>query len=323
MPLVALPILFGVSNLGAAAIGAGAVLVLVLVVGFFFFFEPLAPRFALGEVSPPSRPVTRGVLVCDWVDVAYLQTVAKQKHVAPEPIRSERGRADAVQTSLAGGIGRALRTALRTENRTDERDYFEHIQDANALLVEVLRALSEEGRLQQDIDQVFGNPVLVGDTLDEMIRAAKNVPGLEAARQAVQTLQATAAKQTKIDHWRYLAQQSRFALVESTWEVTDIGTPDPGEEQELMLRLTKLTQAPLQGGMFHGNPPEVLTTIDMPDEFGLFVRLAKKHLTDQGRARLIDGSSLQAGVFGTTGQFDEAAEELWLTPIAVFARVES
>jgi hypothetical protein len=267
------------------------------------------------------RPVTRGTVLCDWVDLTVLTSIAKQKAVDPEPVRTERGEG----TTTSGAIDakpKGIGGRFSRERRQDVKEYYEIPQDPNALLVKVLGKLSEDGRLADDLDEAWGTAALTGDTLDEMIRTAKQTPELEAAREAILTLQGNAAKERVLEGWRHTAQEPKFALVESTWRVHEVDLL--GGPPEMWLSLNKLRQREYNPDPYHGNRPETPTLIDVPDGMALVVRFDASKLTDQGKGRVVDGSrELRAGVFGITSNFDEEHGNLWMTPIAIFARIES
>ncbi|HEY4098089.1 MAG TPA: hypothetical protein VGM33_21380 [Baekduia sp.] len=263
------------------------------------------------------RPVTRGTVICDWVDLPVLTSIARQKSVAPEPVRVERGEGTTTSGSLDArpkGIG----ARIGRERRDDVKEFYELTQDPNALLVKVLGKIADDGHLADDLDESFGAVAFSGDTLDEMIRAAKQSPELEAARQAIRTLQETATQERILDRWRFIAQEPKFALVESTWRVDRVG------DDVYWMALTKLRQGEYPPGPGYGNPPEVPTLVDIPGDMALVAKFDPAKLTDSGKGRLVNGSrDVRAAVFGMTANLDEEHNNLWITPIAVFARIES
>jgi hypothetical protein len=273
-----------------------------------------------GEYGTHRRPVTRGTVLCDWVDLTVLTSIAKQKAVDPEPVRAERGEG----TTTSGGVDakpKGIGARFSRERRNDVKEYYEIPQDPNALLVKVLGKLSEDERLVEDLDEAWGTTILTGETLDEMIRTAKQTVELEAARNAILTLQGNAAKERVLDGWRHTTQEPKFVLVESTWRVHEV---DKSVGKQTWISLAKLRQAEHSPDQYYGNRPEVPTLIDMPDGIGLVVGFDVSKLTDQGKGRLVSGNhNLRAGVFGMTATFNENLGHLSVTPIAIFTRIES
>jgi hypothetical protein len=255
------------------------------------------------------------------VDLTVLTSVAKQKAVDPEPVRAERGEG----TTTSGGVDakpKGIGARFSRERRNDVKEYYEIPQDPNALLVKVLGKLSEDGRLVEDLDEAWGTTILTGDTLDEMIRTAKQTVELEAARNAILTLQSNAAKERVLDGWRQTTQEPKFVLVESIWRVQELALPEG--EKATWISLAKLRQAEYTSDQYYGNRPEVPTLIDMPDGIALVVGFDASKRTDQGKGRLVTGNhNLRAGVFGMTATFNEELGHLSVTPIAIFTRIES
>lgn len=257
----------------------------------------------------------RGTLLCDWVDDELLRTVARQQGVPLEPTRIERGEGSVSsfggQASPPGGF----LARFGKERRSDHRAYYDVSQDSNALLRDVLKALIEKGSLTVELDALYaaGIPFGFDDRyLDEFIRTAKGAPELDEARNALRALADSHAREGLSARWRSFAEDLRFTLVDSAWEVS--GTGDA-----LSLRLAKVrrfdTSATPAGGRYD--------TVETPPGLNMTLALDRSFLTTQGRARLIPGSQVKAAAFATIGAFDEAANELRLSPVAVFARIES
>ena len=60
--------------------------------------------------------------------------------------------------------------------------------------------------------------------------------------------------------------------------------------------------------------------IDIPPNLSMRIPLSNSELTEQGKARFSDPHPVKAGVLGLTTRFTDHC--LWITPIAVFARIE-
>lgn len=280
------------------------------------------------ELYGGPAPVTRGVLICDWVDTAVLSTVAQQKNVEPQPVRTEHGRTTMGSTS--GQIGpRALRGKLGRDRQQEQRSYFEFEQDPNALLVEVLRKLKREHALEMDLDVVASPNPLSEEMLDNMLTIARERPELEAARDALRTFRDNSMREAKVEEFKRAASETKFVLIESEWRVTD-----ENGDREFWLSLTKLRPPAYYDGTgspdnamgryeYEGRARSNMEPVPMPDDLNLSVRLPADKFTDQGRGRLTDKSVVKAGVFGTTAQFTPSYSRLFITPIAVFARIES
>jgi hypothetical protein len=322
--LPSLPLAFDPAGIGDTLTGA-VLVVLAVLLGFvvLLIWTWVTEQRSGRDYNDPGgydhiRPVTRGVLICDWVDMTVLTTVAKQKEIAPEPVRRERGEGRTTSRGVHLGA-RRIAGRFGRERRQEVTEVYELAQDPNALLVKVLGKLSEDGLLQTDLEETIGSGVFSGETLDEMIRAAKDTPELEAAREAVLQLQANSARAHLLERWRYRAQSPRFALVESVWRATAM----PGTDAEILLQLSKLREHEYAPGPRYGNPPEVATAVDMPPRLAMRATIATERLTEQGESRLESGTEIRAGIFCTTASVDEAQGSFTLIPIAVFHRVES
>jgi hypothetical protein len=262
------------------------------------------------------RGITRGILICDWVDVDVLTSVAKQKKVDPDPDRLERG--SQVTTSGHAEAGRGpLRGKLSRERKRDERSYYDQARDPNGLLIRVLASLTDwssidGSSIDDDLDVVWG-PTLLGDeALDEVVRAVRDKEELESARDAVRALQSAAVGQRVGEAWKMRAEKPRLVLVESEWTVRRTTVPSESAEQRqesYHLQLAHLRQR------VDSYPPDAFEygegayqQIAMPADLGMTVRLPFAHLTDPGRGRLRDMDAITAGVFGTTAASSQVQE---------------
>lgn len=263
------------------------------------------------------RHITRGVIICDWVDAGVLASVAKQKGIEPDPDRLERGDATISSSGVEGGRS-IFKGRVGRERRRDERGFYEVARDPNALLARVFAKVHREG-IDTDIDSVGGSPVLGEEMLNEIVQAARGEPEVEAARHAVRSLQVATLRQRVADAWRSESAQARFVLIESEWDIKELANADPANTgcPRYELRLRKLRQQPDYEMSRYG------ADVDMPEGLALVVGLTGEHVTEPGTSRLRDGAGLVAGVFGTTAQFDSDSGVLTVTPIAVFSRVES
>src|SRR4051794_16461631 len=93
--------------------------------------------------EPPRRPVTRGVLICDWVDLTVLTSIAQQRGLDPDPVRRERGEAAQRSRDLEGG-SRFLKGRVGRHSKSDQREFYELSEDPNAVLVKVLGELDAD-----------------------------------------------------------------------------------------------------------------------------------------------------------------------------------
>jgi hypothetical protein len=311
--------LFGLSEFLTGALVAVAIVVgaIFLLIVWDEISWPWSRNYETDYLTHRRTRMTRGVLICDWVDTAVLTSIARQKKIELEPDRLERGEMTTTSGGLEGG-SKPARARFGRERKRDERAFYELTKDPNALLAKVLRKLYEDSVIDDDLDQVWGTGLLSGELLDNIIEVARDKPQMEAAREAVMALQASALRQRKVEEWRNRVGP-RFALIESEWSVTRFDG-DPGLFE---LRLRKLSQTidsyPMEAYEVGAAPVE---QVDMPDELAVVVQLQVDRLTDQGTARLSGAKTLNAGVLGTTARFDESAGVLSITPIAVFARIE-
>jgi hypothetical protein len=307
-------------TLTGAALGALGLMFLITVAFWTEFFTewPWTDHdYEAEALADRERHITRGVIICDWVDAGVLASVAKQKGIEPDPDRLERGDATTHSGGVEGGRG-IFKGRFNRERKRDERGFYELTKDPNALLVRVFSKVHQDG-IDSEIDSLSGAAVLGDEMLNEIVQAARGEPEIEAARDAVRALQAATLRQRVADSWGAQSTQARFVLIESEWDVKESPAADPaavgGPGYELRLR--KLRQLPDYETPRHGGD------VDMPEGLGLGLYLTGEHVTEPGKSRLRDGTRLVAGVFGTTAQFDAESGLLTITPIAVFSRVES
>lgn len=280
------------------------------------------------ELYEGAGPLMRGVLICDWVDVAVLSTVAQQKRVEPQPVRAEHGQR--TKGSGGGQVGpRSARAKIGREREQEQRSFYEFEQDPNALLVEVLRKLRREHALEMDLDMAAAPNPLSEEMLDSMLHIARERPEVEAARDALRVFRDNSMREAKVEEFKRAATETKFVLIESEWRVSD-----ENGEREFWLDLTRLRpsgvyydgphSAEYPHGCYDERPPSAMPKpLPMPEDLRLSVRLPVDKFTDQGRGRLTDRAIVKAGVFGTTATFSAGHSRLFITPIAVFARVES
>ena len=269
------------------------------------------------DTAPERRPVTRGVVICDWVDPKVLSSIAEQKGLGPDPVRLERAEESRRSRGITGGL-RLFAGRAEREAKSDLRAFYELTQDPNALLVRVLGKLDADGPLADDLDKITAAPLLDEAMLERLVQAARGTTEVDAARTAISRLQASWIIQQKTEQWSWIAQEPRFVLVENKWSVE---FPDDEDESEwFFLTLRQLSEATAPASPKTGTSPEFSAAVDMPENLGMHVRLPRANLTAQGRARLVDAGVVNAAVLGTTARFED--ESLWITPIAVFARVE-
>jgi hypothetical protein len=265
------------------------------------------------------RPVTRGVVICDWVDVEVLASIARQKGLAPEPVRVERGEELSRAHRLQGAF-KVLTGGFERGKKQETREFYEPIRDPNELLLRVVGLLDEQRALVDTLDELPTGGGFDPAMIDELVQAARSTVEREAAAATISQLQATMIERRKGDHWLWAAEEPRFVLLESEWWVEWPQTADADEAGWFYLNLSKLREPTLAPGPSSGNPPESPTLVGMPGDLGLHVRLSTGHLTPQGTARLRAGNTVKAGVFGTTASYEDG--DMWVTPVAVYSRVE-
>lgn len=317
-----LPLAWDPAGIGDTPTGfALGILTLVVGVPAFFLLETWwnERRHRRFRSESGHRLVTRGVLICDWVDSTVLTTVAKQRGVAAEPIRLERNEGGTVDIGVEA---RAKRLGGRwsKERRHEVTEFYDLPQDPNALLVKVLGKLRDDEALTVDLEEAWNDRLPFNDdNLDEVIRTAKDAPEMEAARTALRALRQNMETTSLLERWRHAAELSpRFVLVETEWHVRHVPSHEP---TTVDLSLAKLREREYPPDPYYGNPPETPTLIDLPPGVAMLVSLEAGRLTEQGRSRLKNGTIVKAGVLATTGVFDSEGS-FGLTPIAVFARVE-
>lgn len=308
-----------------AVVAGAALLWLVFTTDFFMKWPWQRDHYDADYKASRQRHITRGILICDWVDASVLGSVAKQKHVEPDPDRLERGSRVTTSRGLEGG--RRIRGRLSRERQRDERSYYEMSKDPNALLGRVMENLHGDSAIDDDLDIVWGTVLLGDDQLDDVVRAARDKPEIEAARDAVRALQSAAVRERVAQSWQSRADKPRFVLVESEWiveRVVDLRPAAAGDVEYYELRLSKLRQRiesyPTEAYDVHEGHFQQLP---MPSDLQMTARLPFDRLTEQGKGRVRDKVTIVAGIFGTTAGFKPESGTLTLTPIAVFARVET
>jgi hypothetical protein len=309
----------------------GVVLGVLGVVGLISFFLSDLPDRLFAAVGSDSdyyladrkRRITRGVLICDWVDGEVLATVAKQKEVEPDPDRLERGDVTTTGGGVAGGHG-LFRGRFNRERKRDQRSFYDLTKDPNALLGKVLRRLHDDEAIDDNLDVVWGSSLLGEEMLDDVVRVARDKPEVEAARNAVRALQSMAIQGRVAEGWKQRSGHPRFVLVESQWKVARVldTTRDAGHREYVELALLKLRQH-TDHATPYGGPDYRMQQIEMPEDLKLVVNLPLDRLTDPGKSRVRDGATIAAGVLGTAASFNPETDELTVTPIAVFARIET
>lgn len=273
---------------------------------------------------PDSPPVARGVLVCDWVDVELLASIARQKKVEPEPVRIEKGEA----RTHSGGVDAGpkwLRLKRRGGRQSDQRSFYEFANDPNAMLAAVLSALEREGGLYQELDvQPYAN-LLNSDVLNQVLAAAHDQPEAQTARDAIESIQQDAITLQKRNELQEVVKhERRFIFVESRWRVTDEGVHEAGDEFWLEL----VTLRPAANAAYYRRDDET-AAIPVPPALSIAVRVSADRLTPTGKHRISDGRVIEAGVLATIEQMARltlvgshpVTDRLFLTPVAVFARV--
>lgn len=178
--------------------------------------------------------------------------------------------------------------------------------------------MDSEDALLNDVDEVFGGEASVfsGENFDALIHAARDPQQIEAARAAVESLRSSAQRDAKLSHWAHGVEGVRFVSIENRWRVAR--GPDGW-----LLTLASLREPHYSPGIAYGNAPESPTFVAMPDGLLLTVRIHERNLTDQAHDRLIDGTIVRAGVFGRTGSLNRETGHMQVSPLAVYARVET
>ena len=315
MPPIAIEVLgIGPFWTGVLAAIVGVVLLIAAAIALVLISERLDESRWAGIGGGAFRPSpARGVVIIDWADPQVLATIAKQLQVQPEPVRLERGEAESTSTGVDSGTS-WLRGKLVRDRRHDQRAFYELTSDPNHLLQQVLQKLADDGALTDDLDVAAAQGgVLHGELLDNIIQVAQNKPELDAAREAVLAVQASALSEAQRYRWREWAKQNRFALVENAWRVELVvdATTEPAE-RSFELHLTRLHEA----SSYQGNG------LHLPDGLALVAQLGAGETTASGKARLQDGSLVRAGVLCTGASYDDDSSTLRVTPVVVFSRVE-
>jgi hypothetical protein len=232
-----------------------------------------------------------------------IRTIAQQKGIELAPKESERGRDVTNEGSAGAGKGPLF---ARFSKRTNEQEHkrFEHRQDYNVLLSEVLDVLDRGSELERNLSRKPEVPLNSTYVINELAGIAGQHSEAQTAREALSTLGSRLMAEQKRREFDAVADSNSFVLVEGAWRVT------PNEDTSLLC-LRQLTPGPQMYG------PEDTEVVPMPKGVALHVTVPHEGLSSHGRARLAS-TEQTAAVFGTAANLTNGT--LVVSPIAVFGR---
>lgn len=281
---------------GLVSLGAAFVAVTIGV-----YFRRVS-RVTVGKIEVLSERVSgfdrsrSGVVVCDYVDVGTLATLATQYGVQRAPDEVEK--TNAAKSELRGQFslgGSSVGAA--NENATTERALYRAKNDPNLLTEEVLEALQRNASIRSDLGAL---PTVGIDELKQIAQGGGTIDAEKLYGQLVAT--------AKAREFQRLANSEEFILIDAEWDVEMRGG-------DLAIRLAQLGHPPATSDMPSGVDLISLILNEPPEQVGQALWSA------QGRNRIRVGTRIRASVLGRAGPFDPSSDTLTLLPIVVFARL--
>lgn len=277
---------------GGAALVAGAV-------GYYF---RRVSRVTVGEIEFLSARISgfdrsrSGVVVCDYVDVGTLATLAAQYGVQQRPDELERSTAGKSDLRAEIGVG-SSKVGGGHEDTITERALYRAQSDPNVLTQDVLEALDRVSGLNVDL------AALPKVGLEELRQIASSGGKIDA-EEIYEELLAT----SKTREFEALANTEEFILIDSEWFVER-------DRDSVMLRLARLGDSAASSQMPKG-AGLVVPVLSGPQE-----QMGQAMWTAQGRLRLREGARIGGSVLGRGGPYDSESHTLWVLPIVIFARL--
>lgn len=236
-----------------------------------------------------------GALVCDYVDIGALQTLARQYSVQPEPDEVERksGRKRSTTAQL-GTQGSQLGAGAE---ETEEFRALYHVRfDPNILTERLIDTIDSRDQIRKDLASI---PAI---GLAEIEALAKSTTPAPSAAELLEAL----VSMGKREQYENVSKGNDFILAEASWFVTE-------EPEYFVLNLAELKSGD--------------TVSPMPNGVALRVRVphatvgADDLITAQGRQRFRPKAEIRAVIFGRPGYYDNADFTLYISPVTVFSRV--
>ena len=276
----------------AAALGA----LLVSVSAYYF------ARRRVGEAQSTFASELRrsrvGALLCDYIDVGTVQTLARQYNVRgdPDEVSKESSRKRGRRAEVGAGD---VKLGGETEDTQTATVVYRLPFDPHSLTERLINSIDALDSIRDDLASI--PPI----GLAEIEAVAQSGGQLSSARELLEALLTSAKK----EQFGRVAEGSEYVLVDSTWRVQSEAP------EEVMLSLARLQSGESVANM----PAGVQLRITVP----LSSRGTDDLTTAQGRQRLRPGATIRASVFGRPSRYEEAQSTLYLAPIAVFSRVGS
>jgi hypothetical protein len=254
-----------------------------------------------------------GVLLCDYVDVGTLQTLAVQYEVSPEPHEVEHLTASKSGQRAEVGVGTAAKFGLEGEESQTYRALYKLSADPHVLTDKVIDAIAKRDGLRSDLATI---PPIGLNEIEQLATSAASMsnycaehtsdsPDATLARRLLEAL----LRQALRTRFRAAADSNEFLLIDTRWLV-QVG------DDAIRLQLAQLQS----GVTIEPAPQDIGLQVAVPvpvkgDQSGTDL------LTPQGKQRLQSGAVIPASVFGRPAYFDEESSILHVSPITVFSRI--
>ncbi|MGI5224019.1 hypothetical protein [Actinoallomurus sp. CA-142502] len=281
--------------LTTAATAAGA-----LVASVATYMQSRLTRLRVGTLTTRIEQISRsslGAVICDYVDIGTLQTLAAQYSVElnPEEIKqtSSGKRVRGVEFGAHGA-----KASTNHEEQQGMEFLYRVPSDPHRLTERVIDSINRVEDMRTDLARL---PQIGVSEISELVKSKATI----TTDELIDNLIAVA----KREQFESAGSRSEFVLIDALWQVSEV---DGGINTRLSL--AELSTDSDQLTM----PGTVSLHLDIPQGN---TASAQELVTAQGRQRLRVDAQIRATVFGNAAYFDNRTSALVLTPIAVFNRV--
>jgi len=258
-------------------------------------------------------PTSEGSLFCNYVDVAVLQRLATDLGIEPNPTQVEEHRAKRFSRGLGLRLGRGEVRAGR-EDESGRKETYALPFDPERLTAGVIDRLRETDRVDLGLGFAPSGAAAQWHTLLELLGGegdGESDRGLPPdLKRRVGDLVNKALAGEKADHFRRVAEERPYALVEGLWRVGNA----LGDKRGIILELAELHSYPRDK-----LPMPATLTLQVPIEFDSVGFSGGAGFTPRGAQRIKSAESVVCGVLGTPESFQSGL--LRMTPVVVFDRV--